>query len=41
MIDDKLTRSSGKIELLLRIFPKFFAIDRRVRYTIYRKLTII
>ena len=30
MIDDKLIRSSGKIELLNRILPKFFATDHRV-----------
>ena len=30
MIDDKLIRSSGKIELLSRILPKFFATDHRV-----------
>jgi ATP-dependent helicase STH1/SNF2 len=30
MIDDKLIRSAGKIELLSRILPKFFATDHRV-----------
>ena len=30
MIDDKLIRSSGKIELLARILPKFFATGHRV-----------
>ena len=30
MIDDKLVRSSGKIELLARILPKFFATGHRV-----------
>ena len=30
MIDDKLIRSSGKIELLSRILPKFFATGHRV-----------
>jgi ATP-dependent helicase STH1/SNF2 len=30
MIDDKLIRSAGKIELLARILPKFFATDHRV-----------
>ncbi|KAI0668688.1 SNF2 family N-terminal domain-containing protein [Trametes maxima] len=30
MIDDKLIRSSGKIELLHRILPKFFATGHRV-----------
>ena len=30
MIDDKLIRSSGKIELLNRILPKFFATGHRV-----------
>ena len=32
MIDDKLIRSSGKIELLSRILPKFFATGHRVSY---------
>lgn len=31
LIDDKLVRSSGKIELLYRILPKFFATGHRVR----------
>jgi ATP-dependent helicase STH1/SNF2 len=31
LIDDKLVRSSGKIELLSRILPKFFATGHRVR----------
>ena len=30
LIDDKLIRSSGKIELLNRILPKFFATGHRV-----------
>ncbi|EMD41348.1 hypothetical protein CERSUDRAFT_109939 [Gelatoporia subvermispora B] len=30
IIDDKLIRTSGKIELLSRILPKFFATDHRV-----------
>jgi SNF2 family DNA or RNA helicase len=30
MIDDKIIRTSGKIELLARILPKFFATDHRV-----------
>ncbi|KZP30433.1 hypothetical protein FIBSPDRAFT_777644, partial [Athelia psychrophila] len=30
MIDDKLVRSSGKLELLSRILPKFFATGHRV-----------
>lgn len=30
MIDDKLIRSSGKIELLARILPKFFSTGHRV-----------
>ncbi|KAI0039556.1 hypothetical protein FA95DRAFT_1528440 [Auriscalpium vulgare] len=30
LIDEKLIRSSGKIELLSRILPKFFAADHRV-----------
>ncbi|TCD61184.1 hypothetical protein EIP91_008809 [Steccherinum ochraceum] len=30
VIDDKLIRTSGKIELLARILPKFFATDHRV-----------
>ncbi len=30
MIDDKLIRSAGKIELLHRILPKFFATGHRV-----------
>ena len=31
LIDDKLIRTSGKIELLSRILPKFFATGHRVR----------
>ena len=30
LVDDKLVRSSGKLELLFRIFPKFFATGHRV-----------
>ena len=30
-INDLLVRTSGKIELLSRILPKFFATDHRVR----------
>ncbi|PCH33114.1 hypothetical protein WOLCODRAFT_21769 [Wolfiporia cocos MD-104 SS10] len=30
LIDDKIVRTSGKIELLSRILPKFFATDHRV-----------
>ena len=30
LIDDKLVRSSGKIELLSRILPKFFSTGHRV-----------
>lgn len=30
LIDDKLIRSSGKIELLSKILPKFFAAGHRV-----------
>jgi len=33
LIDDKLIRSSGKIELLARILPKFFSTDHRVCLT--------
>jgi ATP-dependent helicase STH1/SNF2 len=31
LIDDKLVRTSGKIELLSRVLPKFFATGHRVR----------
>jgi len=31
LIDDKLIRTSGKIELLSRVLPKFFATGHRVR----------
>ena len=31
MVDEKLVRTSGKIELLNRILPKFFAGGHRVR----------
>jgi SNF2 family DNA or RNA helicase len=31
LIDDKLVRTSGKIELLNRILPKFFSTGHRVR----------
>lgn len=31
LIDDKIIRSSGKIELLARTLPKFFATGHRVR----------
>lgn len=41
MIDDKLIRSSGKIELLSRILPKFFATGHRVSRTTYRSLAIV
>src|SRR5882762_2778320 len=34
LIDDKIIRSSGKIELLARILPKFFATDHRVCLTL-------
>ncbi|KZT24683.1 hypothetical protein NEOLEDRAFT_1134735 [Neolentinus lepideus HHB14362 ss-1] len=30
LVDDKLIRTSGKIELLSRVLPKFFATDHRV-----------
>jgi ATP-dependent helicase STH1/SNF2 len=30
LIDDKLVRTSGKLELLSRILPKFFATGHRV-----------
>lgn len=33
MVDDKIIRTSGKIELLSRILPKFFATDHRVSMT--------
>lgn len=33
LIDDKLIRSSGKIELLARILPKFFSPGYRVSLT--------
>src|SRR5882672_9785855 len=33
MIDEKLIRSSGKIELLARILPKFFSTGHRVSRT--------
>ena len=33
LIDDKLIRTSGKIELLSRVLPKFFATGHRV-YTV-------
>lgn len=32
LIDDKLIRSSGKLELLSRILPKFFATGHRVKF---------
>jgi ATP-dependent helicase STH1/SNF2 len=31
LVDDKIVRTSGKIELLSRILPKFFATGHRVR----------
>jgi ATP-dependent helicase STH1/SNF2 len=34
LIDDKLVRSAGKLELLSRILPKFFATGHRVRRTL-------
>ena len=38
IIDDKLIRSSGKIELLnRRILPKFFATDHRVSRPLYHR----
>jgi ATP-dependent helicase STH1/SNF2 len=30
-LNDTLVRSAGKIELLYRVLPKFFATDHRVR----------
>jgi len=35
LIDDKLVRSAGKIELLSRILPKFFSTGHRVRHFLY------
>ena len=35
LIDEKLVRSSGKIELLSRILPKFFSTGHRVRVIIF------
>jgi ATP-dependent helicase STH1/SNF2 len=35
MVDEKLVRTSGKIELLNRILPKFFAAGHRVRVSLY------
>ena len=35
LIDEKLVRSSGKIELLSRVLPKFFATGHRVRVIIF------
>jgi ATP-dependent helicase STH1/SNF2 len=32
LVDDKLIRSSGKLELLSRILPKFFATGHRVTF---------
>ena len=34
-IDDKLVRTSGKVELLHRILPKFFATGHRVNPLIF------
>jgi ATP-dependent helicase STH1/SNF2 len=34
-IDDKLVRTSGKVELLHRILPKFFAAGHRVSPHLY------
>jgi ATP-dependent helicase STH1/SNF2 len=31
-VNDKLIRTSGKIELLSRVLPKFFATGHRVRF---------
>jgi ATP-dependent helicase STH1/SNF2 len=39
LIDDKLVRTSGKIELLNRILPKFFATGHRVRACISPQCT--
>lgn len=33
VIDDKLIRSSGKLELLSRILPKFFTTGHRVTFS--------
>jgi ATP-dependent helicase STH1/SNF2 len=35
LIDEKLIRSSGKIELLSRILPKFFATGHRVCVVVF------
>ena len=37
LVDDKLVRSSGKLELLSRILPKFFATGHRVGLVIDRE----
>ena len=34
-IDDKLVRTSGKLELLNRILPKFFATGHRVSWIFF------
>jgi len=38
LIDDKLIRTSGKIELLSRILPKFFSTGHRVRATTFTSM---
>jgi ATP-dependent helicase STH1/SNF2 len=38
LIDDKLIRTSGKIELLSRILPKFFATGHRVRTAVFTSM---
>jgi ATP-dependent helicase STH1/SNF2 len=35
LVDDKLIRNSGKIELLNRVLPKFFATGHRVSSLLY------
>jgi ATP-dependent helicase STH1/SNF2 len=35
LIDEKLVRSSGKIELLSRVLPKFFSTGHRVRAILF------
>ena len=41
LIDDKLIRTSGKIELLNRVLPKFFAIGHRVRPFLHRLVLVL
>lgn len=40
-VDEKIIRTSGKLELLNRVLPKFFATGHRVRFVFHLSTTLI